>query len=90
MGPDRCENFKKLLLLQIAAKTFQTCPESPPPPNGPRQTMMKIFEILSLSFLALFDYVSRAHEIEIRPASGVRRPSVCGSDYLWSYCMDFF
>ncbi len=38
-------------------------------------------------FLALLDYVSRAHEIEIRP-SVVRRPSyrrpssVCGIDYL--------
>ncbi len=31
--------------------------------------------------LALLDYVSRAHEIEIRPSS-VRRPSVCGIDYL--------
>ncbi len=44
--------------------------------------------------LALLDYVSRAHEIEIRPSSVVRRPSirpsVCGIDYLWSYCMDFF
>ncbi len=44
-------------------------------------------------FLALLDYVSRAHEIEIRPSSvvrpSVRRPSsVCGIDYLWSYCMD--
>ncbi len=27
-------------------------------------------------FLALLDYVSRAHEIEIRPSSVVRRPSV--------------
>ncbi len=42
-------------------------------------------------FLALLDYVSRAHEIEIRPSSVVRRPSVrrpsvrpsvCGIDYL--------
>ncbi len=31
-------------------------------------------------FLALLDYVSRAHEIEIRPSSV--RPSVCGIDYL--------
>ncbi len=28
------------------------------------------------NFLALLDYVSRAHEIEIRPSSVVRRPSV--------------
>ncbi len=37
------------------------------------------------TFLALLDYVSRAHEIEIRPSSVVRpsvRPSVCGIDYL--------
>ncbi len=26
----------------------------------------------------------------VRPSSVVRRPSVCGIDYLWSYCMDFF
>ncbi len=35
----------------------------------------------SKTFLAMLDYVSRAHEIEIRPSS-VRRPSVCGIDYL--------
>ncbi len=40
-------------------------------------------------FLALLDYVSRAHEIEIR-VSFVVRPSVCGIDYLCSYCTDFF
>ena len=38
---------------------------------------------LNLELLALLDYVSRAHEIEICP-------STCGIDYLWSYCMDFF
>ena len=32
--------------------------------------------------LALIDHVSRAHETEIRP-------SVCGIDYLWTYCMNF-
>ncbi len=45
---------------------------------------------ISRPFLALLDYVSRAHEIEIRPSSVrpsvrpsvVRRPSVCGIDYL--------
>ncbi len=36
---------------------------------------------VAFPFLALFDYVSRAHEIEIRRPS-VRRPSVCGIDYL--------
>ncbi len=35
---------------------------------------------LIIGFLALLDYVSRAHEIEIRPSSV--RPSVCGIDYL--------
>ena len=38
--------------------------------------------------LALLDYVSRDNEIEIHPSSV--RPSLCGIDYLWSYCMDFF
>ena len=38
-------------------------------------------------FTVLLDYVSRAHEIEIR-LSSVVRPSVCGIDYLRSYCMD--
>ena len=30
-----------------------------------------------------------SHEIEIR-LSYVARPSVCGIDYLWTRCMDFF
>ena len=48
-----------------------------------------VWEYISLLiFLALLDYISRAHEIEICPSSV--RPSVCGIDYLWSYCMDFF
>ncbi len=34
--------------------------------------------------LALLDHVSRAHGIR------VSRPSVCGIDYLWTYCMDSF
>ncbi len=38
------------------------------------------FRSLFESLLALLDYVSRAHEIEIRPS--VVRPSVCGIDYL--------
>ncbi len=37
-------------------------------------------------FLALLDYVSRAHEIKICP-SFVRGPS---RDYLWTICSDFF
>ncbi len=36
-----------------------------------------------MSILALLHYVSRGHEIEIRP-------SICDIDYFWSYCMDFF
>ncbi len=32
--------------------------------------------VLHISFLALLDYVSRAHEIEIRPLYVVRRPPV--------------
>ncbi len=45
----------------------------------------KITKVTRLSFLALLDYVSRAHEIEIRPSSvcpSVRPSSVCGIDYL--------
>ncbi len=36
---------------------------------------LKLLTRLFCFFLALLDYVSRAHEIEIRPSS-VRRPSV--------------
>ena len=45
MGPNRSENFKTLLLLQIAAKSFETCTEFPP--NGPYKNTFGIFEILS-------------------------------------------
>ncbi len=38
-----------LLFLQLTAKSFQTFPEFPP--NGPQKSAMKIFEILSFSFL---------------------------------------
>ncbi len=56
-----------------------------------------------VTFLALLDYVSRAHEIEIRPSSVVCRPSValiisevigflsnfsCG--FPWAICPDGF
>ncbi len=37
------------------------------------------------AILALLGYVSRAHEIEIRPSL-----AFYGIDSLWSYCMDFF
>ncbi len=46
---------------------------------------MYLSDTSQITFLALLDYVSRAHEIEIRPSSA----------RLWhrlslSYCMDFF
>ena len=40
--------------------------------------------------LALLNYVSRAHEIKIRPSPVNLPSSVCGINYLWTYCMDFF
>ena len=39
-------------------------------------------------FLAQLDYVSRAHGM--RSLSVVCRLSVCGIDYIWTYCMDSF
>ncbi len=68
---------------------------SPPYLQGFFFSFFKIFNFqIFIYFLALLDYVSRAHEIEIRPSSvrlSVRRPSsICGINYLWSYCMDFF
>ncbi len=44
--------------------------------NDHHKTTLGITEIFSFRFLALLDYVSRAHEIEIRMSSVVRRPSV--------------
>ncbi len=48
-------------------------------PNGPHKIAFGIFEISKIEiltiFLALLDYVRRAHEIEICP-SVIRRPSV--------------
>ncbi len=75
--PDARFSFKFWLLLPLG--------------NMPR--LFLIFEIIFgffthiFRFLALLDYVSRAHEIEIRPSSvhpSSVRPSVA------SYCMDFF
>ncbi len=40
------------------------------------------FSFFFFCFLALLDYVSRAHEIEIRPSSVVCPSSVCGIHYL--------
>ena len=54
-----------------------------------KKLLLGLFENWNLNaFLALLDYVSSAHEIEIRPS--VHLSSVCGIDYLWSYGMDFF
>ncbi len=69
--------IKMILLLQIADDIFQISPEFLP--NGPHKTTFVIFKILKIEilmiFLALLDYVSRAHEIEICPSSVVS-PSV--------------
>ncbi len=46
MGPYRSENFKTVLLLQIAAEGFQTFLNYLP--NGPHKTTIGIFEILKI------------------------------------------
>ncbi len=52
MGPNGSENFKTLLLLQIAAKSFETCPEVSS--QWSSQITFGIFEILSFRFLMIF------------------------------------
>ncbi len=52
MGPCGSENFKTLLLLQIAAESFQTFPEFLP--NGYHKTAYGIFEILKIEILTNF------------------------------------
>ncbi len=52
MGPYGSENFKTLLLLQIAAKRFQTCPEFSSQRSS--QKYIGYFEILSFRFLMRF------------------------------------
>ncbi len=52
MRPNGSENFKLLLLLQMAAKSFETCPEFPP--NGPHKITLGIFKILSFRFLTIY------------------------------------
>ena len=52
MGPYGSENFKVLLLLQIAGKSFQTFPEFSP--NGSHKTLFGIFGILSHQFVMIF------------------------------------
>ncbi len=53
MGPNVSENFKTLLLLQIAAKSFETCPEYSSQWSS-QNYLLGIFEILSLRFLMIF------------------------------------
>ncbi len=83
MGPYLSHNFKTLLLTQITFESFQTSSEF----SCEWSSWKVCFEFEFLIFkevLALLDYISRAHEIEIRPSS------VCCIDYLWSYCMFCF
>ncbi len=60
----------KILLLQIAAESFLK-PFLHFLLNGPHKITFGIFEMLTI-FLALLDYVLRAHAIESLPASVVR------------------
>ena len=46
MGHNSRENFSTLFFLQIVAESFQTCPESPLPPNGPHQNFVGDFKII--------------------------------------------
>ncbi len=52
MGPNGSENFKTLILLQIAAKELKLLLKFPP--NGPRKTTLGIFEILNFRLLTIF------------------------------------
>ncbi len=49
-----------------------------------------VFDLLpdEINVLVLLDYVSRAHEIELRPSS-VIRPSVSGINYLFNLLHGF-
>ncbi len=58
MGPYGRENVKTRLLLQIVAKSFETCPGFPP--NGPHKTafgILKIFEFLIFNEYFFFEFV---------------------------------
>ena len=69
MGPYRGKQFKTLLL-QIAAKSFQTSEFSFQWSSQKFVWDFWNFENWTFNeFLALADYVSRAHEIEMRPSS---------------------
>ncbi len=48
MEPSGSENFKTLLLLQIATKAFKFILNLPP--NGPPKTTLGVFEILNFEF----------------------------------------
>ena len=52
--------------------------------------VLNLWKKCIIQFLALLDYVGRAHEIKIRLSFVVRPSSVCGINYLWTYCMGFF
>ncbi len=52
MGPYGGKNFQTLLLLQIAAESFQTFPEFLH--NGLHKIMFGIFEILKIEILTNF------------------------------------
>ncbi len=52
MGSYGSETFKTLLLLQIAAESFQTFPKFLH--NGPHKTTFGIFEILKIEILTIF------------------------------------
>ncbi len=53
MGPNRIENFKRLLL-QIVAENFCNLLVLNFPPKGVHKTTLGIIEILSVLFLTIF------------------------------------
>ncbi len=73
MGPSRSKNFKTLLLLQIAAKNFETCSEFAT--NGPHKTMWGIFGILSFPFLTI---LFRKFPITIVAYGEIKKPQLFG------------
>ena len=105
MGPYETQNFTRHFSDKSQAKVFKLLLNFLP--TGPPKTTLEIFEILKIEILtfilALLDYVSRAHEIEICPSSAVR-PSVSqlslnlmhgflsnfGCCFPWAIRSDFF
>ncbi len=51
--------ISKTLLLKVAAKNFQTCPQFPT--NGLHKTTLMIFEILRVIFTEFFSKISNHH-----------------------------